>query len=507
MRPSIAEPDRGFLLELNTRQLLRDVGRGEGRASLADVSDALIDEWRRSGYDAVWLMGVWTTGGIGRELSAAHPSFAQHHDRDLPDWTEADVCGSPYAVQSYTVHPDFGGDSALDDLRSRINRAGLKLILDFVPNHTARDHAWSVERPELYVSGSEDDAEAHPDRFVRQNGGIVAYGRDPYFPGWIDTLQLDYRRAATRQSMIETLHAVAARCDGVRCDMAMLVLRDIFLQTWGGTWEGGSEEFWAAAIDDIRARHPGFLFIAEAYWGLEDWLQLLGFDFTYDKALYDHIVARDVVGLRQRLESSTPDHDHSLHFLENHDEPRAAAAIPDAAYRRAAMALMACLPGRCLIHDGQVAARRYRHSIHLARRQPEEPDKDEIAFYAKLLGAIEGSAVRRGAWQLLQSRPTWAGDDSHHDVFGMFWDGQEGQRSLIVINITGGHSEAHLPLRFFGIAGREWQLSDRLSSERYRRNGDDMAGTGLFVRLKPYQAQLFDIVPTTNSAPPVRQAP
>ena len=153
MRPSIAEPDRGFLLELNTRQLLRDVGRGQGRASLADVSDALIDEWRRSGYDAVWLMGVWTTGGIGRELSAAHPSFAQHHDRDLPDWTEADVCGSPYAVQSYTVHPDFGADSALDDLRGRINRAGLKLILDFVPNHTARDHAWSVERPELYVSG------------------------------------------------------------------------------------------------------------------------------------------------------------------------------------------------------------------------------------------------------------------------------------------------------------------------------------------------------------------
>ena len=499
MSASVAQPDGGFLLEVNTRQLLRRLGGGGGRATLADVPDDLIAEWAAWGYNAVWLMGIWTTGSIGRELSATHPAFAQHHDRDLPDWTPADVCGSPYAVQAYSMDPSFGDDAALGDLRRRLNRAGLKLILDYVPNHTARDHAWTVERPELYVTGSDADADEQPDRFVRQNGRVVAYGRDPYFPGWIDTLQLDYRKAVTRDSMIDTLYAVAARCDGVRCDMAMLVLRDIFLQTWGGTWEGSREEFWAEAISGVRARRPDFLFIAEAYWGLEDWLQLLDFDFTYDKALYDHLVARDMVGLRRRLESPIPGHGRSLHFLENHDEPRAAAAIPDAPYRRAAMALLTCLPGICLIHDGQTAALRYRHSIHLVRRQPEAADEDETAFYARLMRAVEGSAVRRGEWVLLQSRPTWAGDDSHHDVFGMLWDAPGGRRSLAVVNLAGGHSEAHLPLRFFGIAGRDWQLSDRLSPETYRRNGDDMAGTGLFVRLKSYQAQIFDIVPAAET--------
>ena len=62
---------------------------------------------------------------------------------------------------------------------------------------------------------------------------MIAHGRDPYFPGWPDTLQVNHRHAGFREAMLRTLESIAQQCDGVRCDMAMLVLPDVIARTWG----------------------------------------------------------------------------------------------------------------------------------------------------------------------------------------------------------------------------------------------------------------------------------
>ena len=480
-----------LLFQINTRQLVRQVGEGLGRpATLADVPDGLIARWAELGYEAVWLMGAWTTGEEGRRISATDPMFTAHHGGVLPDWTEADVIGSPYAVADYRISPDFGGPEAMADLRRRLAAAGLSLILDFVPNHTARDHAWVTEHPEGYVHGSAVLAHEQPHAYAQVDDRAIAFGRDPNFPSWKDTFQLDYRVAATRDRMIETLLSIAGQCDGVRCDMAMLVLSDVFEHTWGPTDSGVDGEFWARAIDAVHDRHPGFRFMAEAYWGLEGQLRLLGFDFTYNKEVYDDLVDRNLPELRHHL-SNQETLAGSLQFLENHDEPRAASAVPDPGYRRAATALMVALPGVRLLHDGQSDARRTRHSIHLCRRVDEALDADEQAFFDTLLTAVEASAIGRGRWQVLESWPTWAEDNSHRSIFAILWDADDGGRDLVVVNLASGTSEANLPIRFTGIAGRSWALDDRLSEEHYVRDGTAMSSDGLFVRLRPYQAQVF----------------
>src|SRR5262249_10543978 len=143
----------------------------------------------------------------------------------LPDLRDDDIAGSGFAITGYTVHRALGGDAALARLRARLRGRGLRLMLDFVPNHTALDHPWVQDHPEYYVAGTEADLARVPQNFTRvaraQGDLILAHGRDPYFPGWPDTLQLDYGNSATQQAKGGELERVASQCDGVRCDMAM----------------------------------------------------------------------------------------------------------------------------------------------------------------------------------------------------------------------------------------------------------------------------------------------
>ena len=107
------------------------------------------------------------------------------------------------------MHPDLGGNAALARLRQRLQQRGLKLMLDFVPNHMAPDHPWVDEHPEYYVQGTEErpgPSAAELCRMQTRNGPLVlAYGRDPYFAGWPDTLQLNYGNPALQQAMIGEL--------------------------------------------------------------------------------------------------------------------------------------------------------------------------------------------------------------------------------------------------------------------------------------------------------------
>jgi hypothetical protein len=227
------------LYQVNTRVWLTALSRSLGRpATLDDVPDADLDRWREQGFDWIWFLSVWRTGEKSRQVSRTEPGWLKEFRETLPDLREEDIGGSGFAIAGYTVLPDLGGDDALARLRDRLKKRGLKLMLDFVPNHMGLDHPWVEEHPDFFVTGTSEDLDKNPQNFIRVKDAsgdrILAYGRDPYFSGWPDTLQLNYANPATQEALIAELVRIGGQCDGLRCDMAMLVLPEIFERTWGG---------------------------------------------------------------------------------------------------------------------------------------------------------------------------------------------------------------------------------------------------------------------------------
>jgi hypothetical protein len=491
------------LYQINTRHRLSDLSQEIGRpAKLNDVSDQTLDRIADDGFDWVWLLGAWQTGEAGRQVSGSQPQWRQEYQAVLPDFREEDVTGSPFAIQQYAVHHDFGGNEALAGFRQRLRRRGLRLLLDFVPNHTALDHPWVRRRPEFYIQGSLADLEREPHNYwsLKKRTGpplVLAHGRDPYFPGWPDTLQLNYRHAALRKAMIRELGKVAGLCDGVRCDMAMLILPEVFLRTWGNASlpSDGSPPvdtpFWPEATAQVRKKHPGFLFMAEVYWDLEWTLQQQGFDYTYDKRLYDRLHAQDAGGVRGHLWADLEFQSRSVRFLENHDEPRVAGTWPWEVHQAAAMVTF-FVPGLRFFHEGQLDGRRVKASLHLGRRRSEPSDPAVRTFYDRLLACLKRTEVREGSWHLLECRPAWAGNPTYDHFLAFSWEGPQEQRLLVAVNYGPTQGQCYVKWPFADLGGRTL-LRDLMSAAAYDRDGKDLAEHGLYLDVPAWGFHGFEI--------------
>ncbi len=487
-----------LLLEINTRCWLREWSIRLGRdLHLGSVPVDDIQHWQRLGFTHVWLMGVWKSGTRSRQHALEQPDLRKSFHEALPDWKEVDVTGSPYAIGDYRVARSLGGESGLRRFRQRLREHGLRLILDFVPNHLGHDHAWLDERPELFVQSPRPA----PHTFGRRSGNAprwFAYGKDPYFPPWSDTVQLDYRRAETRAAMIQVLQAVSAWCDGVRCDMAMLLLSEIFREVWREfpcPAPPPPTEFWSEAIASIRESTPDFLFLAEAYWGLEERLLGLGFDYAYDKKLYDHLVARNRGDLRRHLAQSSPRGlASSTHFLENHDEPRAAAVFALEEHRAAALLTLG-LPGMRLVHDGQMSGARIRTPVHLGRRSLEATQPEIRDYYEKVLTALPATAIGCGQAEILRTTPAWEGNPTDQNFVVVWWQKSELAFDLVIVNLAPHRSQCYVALPPKGLTGWNWRMSDLLGTEIYERPGRELIEKGLYLDLAGHAAQLLQFRP------------
>jgi len=481
------------LYQINTRVWLTGLSAGLGRhATLDDVPDAELDDIAGKGFEWVWLLSVWSTGIAGQQVSRRNAAWRKEFEETLSDLREEDIAGSGFAIAGYAVHPDLGGDAALARLRERLRQRGLRLMLDFVPNHTALDHPWVESHPDYYVRGSEIEMARTPYNYTwvqRKEGDLLlAYGRDPYFPGWPDTLQLDYSNPAVQETMIGELLKISGQCDGVRCDMAMLVLPEVFERTWGLR----APLFWPEATRRVREQHSAFVFMAEVYWDLEWTLLEQGFDYAYDKRLYDRLREGQARSVREHLLAGLDYQSKLARFLENHDEPRAASAFPLEAHEAAAIVTYLS-PGLRFFHRGQLEGRKKRISPHLVRAPQEANDESLAAFYESLLSVLRQPTLRDGQWMLLECIPAWEGNWTWDCFIAWAWLGGNGRRIVITVNYAANHSQCFVRIPFPELAGHSVALSDLMNGMGYERDGSELATRGLYVDLPPWGQHVFDV--------------
>lgn len=494
------------LYEINTLHWLHELALKHGRERMR-LSEVPAKEWdglRDLGFQFVWLMGVWKRSREGIRIfqnEREYRDFKALFDFAVPGWTEEDLTGSPYSIAAYEPEPLIGGWEDLNRAREELNRRGMGLVLDFAPNHTAPDHPWVRKRPDYYITGSEQDFREDDLAFTPVTHGgkplYMARGRDPYFLPWTDTVQLNYFNPEMRRALIGELKRISRHCDGLRCDMAMLVLNDIFSNTWGWamahlTHNPPRTEFWTEARYELE----NFVLIAEAYWDTEWRLQELGFDYVYDKRLYDRLKDSSAGDLLMHLGADTGFQKRLVRFVENHDEPRCAQAF-DEGRLFPSLVLLSTLPGMRLFHHGQLEGRKIKAPLQLRRSPSEGGDPEIRAMYDKVLAISSQDVFHDGRWELKGVLP--AGDQSSDNLIAYVWK-LGNTLKLVVVNLDGHVSQGRIPLTAEVGAEAAYILLDELSGMKYLRSGEDMTGPGLHVVLEGMRAHVFDIKPSKVGA-------
>lgn len=486
------------IYEINTWVWLNELAqKTQVPVDLSSVPSAEWDAIVSFGVDAVWLMGVWERSPAGIAIANQNDNLLADFRRALPDFQSKDNVGSPYCVRRYVVDQRLGGRAGLAKARKELADRGIRLILDFVPNHVAPDHPWVLHHPDYFIRGNAADIAGDPASFIDINGTVIANGRDPYFPSWPDVLQLNAYNPGLRAAVAQTVSDIADQCDGIRCDMAMLLMNSLFERTWGG--RAGAKppiDYWSAVIPAVKEAHPDFRFIAEAYWDMEWELQQQGFDFCYDKRLYDRLEHDNAENVRWHLCADGVYQQRLLRFLENHDEPRAAAAFLPAKERAAAV-VTSTLMGARMFHEGQFDGRKVRLPVFLGRR-PEEPiDAEILDFYRRLLLAINCPAFRTGDWRLCE-RTGWTDNRSFENIVAWTWSSDE-DLYLIVVNLSDSSSQARVKIPRRDLMGTQWRLSDLMSGAQYERDGDEMSSAGLYVDLEAWNYHVLRFTASTKA--------
>jgi len=487
MSPTISSP---LLYQINVRVWLNELKEESGHeVTFDDVPDKALDRLSEMKVDWVWLLSVWQTGREGQRVSRSNEVWRKEFQETLPDLREEDIAGSGFAIQDYEVDSSLGGKEALQRFRTRLHDRGIKLMLDFVPNHMALDHRWLSEHPGYFVQGSIDNLRNTPQNYFQKGDTIFAHGRDPYFDGWPDTVQLNYANPEVEEAMVSELIRISQLCDGVRCDMAMLLLPSVFEKTWGQR----PTSFWPQAIKRVRAHHPGFAFMAEVYWDLEWALQQQGFDYTYDKRLYDRLREGNATAVRDHFRAGMEFQNKLARFLENHDEPRAASVFPPDMHRAAAVISFLC-PGLRLFHQGQLEGKTKRISPHLIRGPKEKVNPLLQDFYRSLLNNLQSETVRSGTWKLMNCVRAWDGNVTNENFIVFQWIGEHDEWKLVVVNYSGLRSQCYVQLENPGIANHHWKLRDGFSDTTFERYGNDLLSEGLFLDEPSWKYYLFSIV-------------
>ncbi|KAH0786433.1 alpha-amylase family protein [Histomonas meleagridis] len=486
---ALASTDNPRLLEVSTRPYLYLLTQKYGKSitKLRDIPTQEFDDMQSKGYEWVWFMGVWQLGDYGVQHDRTDEGLRQSYNSVLPGWTEEDVIGSPYCIVSYTCNSEIGTDEDLTWLRQQLNKRGMKLMLDYVPNHSAIDAPEVTTTPSFYIRCPQGET---PDPNIYISNGI-AYGCGEWCSPWTDVAQFNYMDTEFRNSRIQVLKKIASLSDGCRCDMAHLILNDKFWSYWQRQLEAygytkQSTEFWADAISAVKAEYPNFIFMAESYGDVLHTLHNCGFDYTYDKDLLDNLRDGNVWQFKQTVYNTDLSYKKRLaHFTENHDEPRSIANMGGNVERAdAAAAALLTLPGLRFFFQNQNDGLTKKLDVHLRRAVSESPNSKVQYFYNKLYSILNMEALKTGDFTM----QTITGSDTI-----LTWKWVKGDSHVLVtVNFSPNQSGGYIICSDAPLSGSTIPVKEMINDVVYDRDPNEMRSNGLFVLLDGYQVQIFE---------------
>jgi len=485
-------PNNPRIFEINTWPWLHHLSEIYGHPiKLDNIPVELIDQ-ELTKFDVIWLMGVWERSVLGKDIALQHEGLLEEYRKALRYFNTEDVVGSPYSVYYYHVSSHLGGAEALASFRKELRERGILLLLDYIPNHVSIDHLWTLEKSDVFIKGNLDDLMSKPYDFYSVGKTVYAHGRDPNFPPWTDTVQINAFSSEAREKAVNTLSIIAKQCDGVRCDMAMLMTNNVFTRTWGE--KAGlvpEKEFWQEVIPKVKEIFPDFLFIAEVYWDMEWDLMQQGFDFCYDKRLYDRLANENAQKVREHLQADWDYQRKLLRFIENHDEQRAIEVFGEEPSKAAAIIALT-LPGARLIFEGQIEGYEVKLPVQLGRGPTEEGNLNLMDFYHNLLKFIPGREFNEAKWSLCTVKPVNTNDNSFNNIISYIWQIKNDYR-LIVVNYSLSFSKAHIIIEGLEYGLSNWRFIDVLEQKSYTYKGEDLDEHGLYIELNPWRGQIFEI--------------
>lgn len=495
------------LYEISTRPWLYSLAQEGIAANCGDyvcLRDVPLAEWQRMAddhIDVVWLMGVWQLGQYGLDHDRSNAKLEEFRNY-LPDIQKEDIIGSPYAISQYAVHSDIGTNQDLAEVRGVLNNLGMKLMLDFVPNHQAVDNVELDSKSDVFLQKPQSTS-SPSDWWIQRGDKTFAYGRGPYDGPWTDVIQVNYWAQAGIDTMKEHLLFVASQADAIRCDMAHLMLNDVWQNAWGADMQAGgstrpAEEFWQVAISGVRAQFPDTLFMAEAYNYFmtsppeKDLLQNLGFNFVYDKTVLDKLKDGNLENLRDYISSTPQDFfNHVAHFVENHDEDRAADILHGQQQAFAGSVVASTIPGLRLFYEGQFEGFTRKLGVQVRRAVTEQPNPALHAQYSKLLSVLSAQVFRSGMWSYIPVSK----DGSGWRLMAWRWSSTDGSsKRLIVVNFSDAQGWGNVQVAdAIGTSGSDdITITELLSGSQYVRSAGQMRSSGLVCGVEPYTAQIFE---------------
>ena len=473
-----------FLYEINTRPWLYELSIKYKKSitKLTDIPVKEFDELAKNGVDIVWMMGVWKLGEYGLDFDRK-----QNYSEYLPDWTIEDVIGSPYAVYEYTCNPTLGTNNDLMWLKAQINSKGMKLMLDFVPNHSAVDAPEAKSKPEMYIrapKGVEDE-----NRYTKEG---LAYGANENHFTWKDVLQWNYWNKDTIKFMKDNIIRIMSYADAIRCDVAYQEINDVFGATWPEElkyygYTKPEVEFWTYAIKEAKKLNPNIIFLAEAYKDEYNKILInLGFDYAYNRNILKKLMTSG-----DEFKNYIKDKDGSFwedkaDFVENHDESRVVYNMGGNYQKaKASGTIAATIGGMIFMNHGQWVGKKNMLDVHL-RRGADEPENNEIkSHYKKLNQIIKDKAFRSHNFY-------YAGvlDGERKDDFIAYIREEEDSHYLVVVNYSENEGCANVPI--YNLKGRKYILVyDILNDVEIMKTYDIVKNYGLKVCLKAWESQIF----------------
>lgn len=484
--------DHPNIYEINTRVWINELShKYNGKITLDTVPKDTFENYL-SYFDAVWLMGVWERSPASKKVAAEHKDLQNEFNEALEDFSEEDIIGSPYAVYYYHVDSDLGGKDGLKAFRKELSKRDIQLILDYVPNHVSKDHLWTLEKSDAFIEGTQEDLQNHPNEYFEAYDKIFAHGKDPYFPPWTDTVQINAFSKDARQKTINTLLLIAEKCDAVRCDMAMLMTNKVFSNTWGDKAGTPPEtEFWEEVIPKVKEKYPEFKFIGEVYWDMEWELMQQGFDYCYDKRLYDRVMDKNITGIKEHLTADFNYQKKLVRFIENHDEPRVLEKM-DVMPSLAGAVLILTLPGIGLVHEGQMRGYTIKIPVQLRRRKKEEINLEVLEIYRDLLNIISKNDIKNGKWELCQQL-SMDNNPGASNLISYNWHRTNTKHFIVIVNLSGEKSAARIKIPTLKQVSDELIFNDILNKQTYRIKTEEVKNEGFPVELYGWKSNIYEI--------------